>query len=78
MFLGGIHGGSQSETLNRCTRCDEIICGPAFVECAGANRRRTGIQSDIQRDAESEVCTKVQPKEWWQDPVMQNAWYDGL
>ena len=41
--------------LSPCLQCDEVLCGPAFVECAGANRRRCGITSDISR-ANSEVC----------------------
>ena len=31
--------------------CDEVQCGPAFVACAGATRRRAGIDSDIPRPA---------------------------
>lgn len=30
-----------------------------FVLCAGANRRRSGIVSDIARDDDSELCEKV-------------------
>jgi len=42
-----------SATLNPCIKCDEVNCGPTFVKCAGANRRRAGIVSDIMRtDAE--------------------------
>eukprot|EP00747_Dinoflagellata_sp_TGD_P134233 gnl/TRDRNA2_/TRDRNA2_175293_c0_seq10.p1 gnl/TRDRNA2_/TRDRNA2_175293_c0~~gnl/TRDRNA2_/TRDRNA2_175293_c0_seq10.p1 ORF type:complete len:376 (-),score=50.55 gnl/TRDRNA2_/TRDRNA2_175293_c0_seq10:58-1185(-) len=33
----------------KCLRCDEDNCGPAFIKCAGANRRSSGIESDIQR-----------------------------
>jgi hypothetical protein len=29
--------------------CDEAICGPVFVPCVGATRRRMGIISDISR-----------------------------
>jgi hypothetical protein len=39
----------HNSTLNPCIRCDEELCGPAFVKCAGANRRRAGIVSDISR-----------------------------
>jgi len=46
--------------LNPCLQCDEKRCGPAFLKCAGANRRRCGIISDINRDVDNEVCTKVQ------------------
>ena len=41
--------------LNDCLECDERLCGPKFLECAGANRRRVGIVSDIKRD-EEEQC----------------------
>jgi len=40
---------SVNTTLNPCIHCDEVLCGPAFVKCAGANRRRAGIVSDIAR-----------------------------
>jgi hypothetical protein len=40
---------SVNATLNPCIQCDEELCGPAFVKCAGANRRRAGIVSDISR-----------------------------
>lgn len=46
--------------MNPCLQCDEKRCGPAFIKCAGANRRRCGIISDINRDVDNEVCTKVQ------------------
>jgi len=39
----------QNAKLNPCIQCDEELCGPAFVTCAGANRRRAGIVSDIFR-----------------------------
>ncbi|MEO6028624.1 MAG: hypothetical protein ABIR79_17300 [Candidatus Binatia bacterium] len=38
--------------LNDCLQCDETQCGPEFGRCAGANRRRSGIVSDIERPAE--------------------------
>jgi len=40
---------SEQTKLNPCIKCDEDNCGPAFVKCAGANRRRAGIVSDILR-----------------------------
>ena len=43
------------EELSSCLRCDEKLCGPAFMGCAGANRRRSGITSDIGRSA-AEMC----------------------
>ena len=43
--------------LNKCLQCDEDKCGPAFKECAGANRRRSCIKSDIFRD-EDTICTQ--------------------
>eukprot|EP00455_Lapot_gusevi_P049061 TRINITY_DN6882_c0_g3_i1.p1 TRINITY_DN6882_c0_g3~~TRINITY_DN6882_c0_g3_i1.p1 ORF type:complete len:260 (-),score=28.86 TRINITY_DN6882_c0_g3_i1:207-986(-) len=36
-------------TLNKCLACDEDYCGNPFISCAGANRRRSGIRSDIDR-----------------------------
>ena len=38
-----------------CLKCDETHCGPAFIKCAGANRRSAGILSDIDRKSD-EVC----------------------
>lgn len=38
-----------------CLKCDEDHCGAEFIKCAGANRRSTGIISDIER-VTSEVC----------------------
>jgi hypothetical protein len=76
MFKKGVgHGnGTQRETLNRCTKCDEMRCGSAFLKCAGANRRRAGIQSDIDRPGR-EVCSAVD-KEWWKNESLQEAWED--
>lgn len=39
-----------------CLECDETTCGPEFIKCAGANRRSTGIVSDIARP-DREQCT---------------------
>jgi len=69
---GNIHSGSSHETLNLCTQCDEVRCGPAFLECAGANRRRSGIITDIVRD-DDEVCKVVEPG-WWKDESLQVLW----
>lgn len=40
---------------SRCFACDERRCGAAFLECAGMNRRRAGVRTDISR-SEEEVC----------------------
>jgi hypothetical protein len=40
---------AASGALSPCLQCDEDHCGPAFKACAGANRRRVGIHSDIER-----------------------------
>eukprot|EP00550_Attheya_septentrionalis_P008287 CAMPEP_0198288740 /NCGR_PEP_ID=MMETSP1449-20131203/7155_1 /TAXON_ID=420275 /ORGANISM="Attheya septentrionalis, Strain CCMP2084" /LENGTH=351 /DNA_ID=CAMNT_0043986945 /DNA_START=73 /DNA_END=1128 /DNA_ORIENTATION=+ len=63
-FQGGATKGNKG-SLNACTYCDEKRCGPEFIRCAGANRRRTGILSDIDRDISSEVCKAVDQK-WWE------------
>ena len=47
--------GEFKNGLDPCLNCDESLCGPTFMKCAGANRRRCGIVSDIDRP-ESEVC----------------------
>ena len=48
-------GCPQEDGLNACLRCDEDLCGPAFKKCAGANRRRSGIVSDIVRN-DTSIC----------------------
>lgn len=49
----------ESHPLDPCIACDERLCGPVFVGCAGANRRRVGVVSDIERDHQREICDKV-------------------
>lgn len=46
--------------LNSCLQCDEDKCGPAFKKCAGANRRRSCIKSDIMRD-DKLICKVCDP-----------------
>jgi len=43
------HNNNADGDLNECLKCDEQRCGTAFIKCAGANRRRAGIESDIGR-----------------------------
>lgn len=38
-----------------CLECDENKCGQQFLNCAGANRRNSGIITDISRDTK-EIC----------------------
>ena len=38
---------------NDCLVCDDKMCAPDFLECAGVNRRRSGIVND---NIETEVC----------------------
>jgi len=59
IILRESNNAGSSGVLNRCLECDEKMCGPAFLTCAGANRRRSGIISDIGRDDKAEVCKKV-------------------
>ncbi|GMH61476.1 hypothetical protein TL16_g10659 [Triparma laevis f. inornata] len=59
MIMTGQRNNGGDGKLNDCLLCDEKLCGPAFIECAGANRRRSGIISDIGRDDENEVCDSV-------------------
>lgn len=44
--------------------CDERMCGPQFSRCAGANRRRAGIETDIARDQSFELCKIVDADPW--------------
>ena len=59
-ILRGESNNPDQGDINNCLLCDEKLCGPAFIQCAGANRRRSGIKSDIGRDDEKEVCDKVE------------------
>lgn len=52
----GESNNNDSGELNSCLQCDEKMCGPEFLTCSGANRRRMGVVSDIGRDQESEQC----------------------
>ena len=46
---------NNTGAFSGCLKCDENHCGAEFIRCAGANRRSSGILSDIRR-ATSEVC----------------------
>ena len=73
-MFGGGDGQSQEgrSILSPCTMCDEKRCGPDFIRCAGVNRRRAGILSDIQRNDDVEVCRETQ-EQWWEDPEIVTA-----
>ena len=59
MGWGGSNNVPGSEgRLSECLECDERRCGPAFIACAGANRRRSGMHSDIERNR-SHVCRAI-------------------
>lgn len=73
LFLDVDGGGTGQKSLNPCTQCDERRCGPDFIQCAGANRRRSGIVSDISRDEINEVCQTVR-NDWWLDQDLQDNW----
>lgn len=57
--LFGSKHNDRDDDLNDCLQCDEVMCGPEFLQCSGANRRRMGIVSDIGRDANQEQCQDV-------------------
>ena len=46
---------TSSSLYNECLKCDENKCGKEFLKCAGANRRNSGIITDISREKE-EIC----------------------
>eukprot|EP00565_Helicotheca_tamesis_P001551 CAMPEP_0185735824 /NCGR_PEP_ID=MMETSP1171-20130828/26261_1 /TAXON_ID=374046 /ORGANISM="Helicotheca tamensis, Strain CCMP826" /LENGTH=262 /DNA_ID=CAMNT_0028406257 /DNA_START=285 /DNA_END=1073 /DNA_ORIENTATION=+ len=70
------HNSGGKEVLNPCKTCDEKLCGPAFTNCAGANRRRSGIVSDIARDDKNELCM-VADDGWWLREDLANEWRRG-
>ncbi len=60
---------ASPQELNECLQCDEKRCGPAFLQCAGANRRRVGISSDIQRNHREECA--LADEAWWRSESLQ-------
>ena len=54
-LLVGEENNDETGELTSCLLCDERMCGHAFLACAGANRRRAGVATDIKR-AETEIC----------------------
>ena len=50
--MNGDERNKPDGSLNDCLQCDEDVCGPDYVKCAGANRRRSGIVSDIDREGD--------------------------
>eukprot|EP00536_Pseudo-nitzschia_multiseries_P010554 jgi/Psemu1/289146/fgenesh1_pg.325_\ len=54
-----VAGGAGDITLSTC---DEALCGPEFLPCSGASRRRMNIVSDIPRPR-SQQC-HVANEEW--------------
>lgn len=73
MWHGMFNSISSKGDLHACTRCDERRCGADFVTCSGANRRLSGIISDINRDEDREVCTKTEP-DWFFNDVIYDDW----
>mmetsp|Transcript_23252 Transcript_23252/g.35901 ORF Transcript_23252/g.35901 Transcript_23252/m.35901 type:complete len:382 (-) Transcript_23252:226-1371(-) len=73
-----VYGYSQSQSLdpsndgvedkaismNSCLECTEKMCGPRLLECAGTNRRRSGVHTDLDRD-NSQICKHAQ-REWFE------------
>mmetsp|Transcript_50041 Transcript_50041/g.102043 ORF Transcript_50041/g.102043 Transcript_50041/m.102043 type:complete len:782 (-) Transcript_50041:153-2498(-) len=57
-------GADGSSELNSCLMCDEKMCGPQFTLCAGVNRRRAGISTDIARDQSFELCKSIDAHPW--------------
>jgi hypothetical protein len=54
----GMNWGSLNLEDDPCLLCDETMCGPGFMNAAGANRRRVGIESDIARPS-YQMCTEI-------------------
>jgi len=65
-WLPSYYQREHSSPMDPCIECDERMCGTIFVACAGANRRRVGVVSDIQRNFKLEICSSV---DWdWVQP----------
>jgi hypothetical protein len=60
VIFGKQSKSNNGTTLNKCLQCDEDKCGPAFKKCAGANRRRCGIGTDIARP-DDQLCKVIDP-----------------
>ena len=58
-LLRGEPNNRDADQLSPCLQCDEKLCGPAFITCAGANRRRAGVTTDIGRRDAQELCGVV-------------------
>ena len=58
-WLPSLYHRQHTSPLDPCIECDERMCGPNFVQCAGANRRRVGVVSDLQRNMQLEICNQV-------------------
>jgi hypothetical protein len=43
-------------TTDICFRCNEHHCADEFLVCAGLNRRRAGIKTDIDRAENITAC----------------------
>ena len=50
----GMHT-ANNDLHNNCLTCSENMCASSFLHCAGVNRRRAGIVTNIDRD-EFEIC----------------------
>ena len=55
----GQRNNREDGALNPCLACDERMCGTNVTLCAGANRRRAGIKTDIARNQAIELCGHI-------------------
>ena len=74
IFESGLQTKGKVHTLNKCTNCDEIRCGPQFIKCAGANRRRCSILTDLKRNDSIELCHAVHPPNWYSNDALRQLW----
>ena len=59
----GGDGGDGGYQLNKCMECDEVYCSAYYLQSCGANRRTSGVVTDIKRREEF-VCMAA--KERWE------------
>ena len=60
LFINQVSNFNVNQDDVTTATCDEALCGPEFVRCSGATRRRMNIVSDISRpiDQQCYVATE--------------------
>ena len=67
-FLDSSNAGDFAK--DQCLQCDEYKSGPAFIKGAGANRRSSGITSDIDRSQLADTP--------WEQRICAVGWFSPI